>query len=151
VVCALPSRHGSGHGYKSWSVVCKVRHSGIITLKRVIDHLQRFNYSYGSLPMSFPESLTKDVRRRAHFQCCLCKTLGIEIHHITPQAEGGSDTFENAAPLCPTCHETYGANPTKRKFIREARDLWFEICEKRYAPDSSVLYQVHEVVTKTAS
>lgn len=101
--------------------------------------------------MAFSEVVTREIRRRAHFQCCLCKALGIEIHHIVPQAEGGPDTTDNAAPLCPSCHETYGANPTKRKFIREARDLWYEICDKRYAPETSLLHEVHAVVSNTAS
>lgn len=101
--------------------------------------------------MPFSESVTKEVKRKAHFQCCLCKALGVEIHHIVPQAERGPDTYENAAPLCPSCHETYGANPTKRKFIREARDLWYEICEKRYAPDASILQEVRDAVSGTAS
>lgn len=47
---------------------------------------------------------------------------------LFPRKRGGADTPENAAPLCPSYHELYGANPTKRKFIREARDYWFEIC-----------------------
>lgn len=101
--------------------------------------------------MAFAEALTREIRKRAHFQCCLCKALGVEIHHIIPQAEDGSDSIDNAAPLCPSCHETYGANPTKRKFIREARDFWFDICDKRYAPDASLLHEVHAVVTNTAS
>ena len=61
--------------------------------------------------------------------------MGVEVHHIVPQEENGPDNEDNAAPLCPSCHESYGANPKKRKFIREARDLWYEICEKRYASD----------------
>lgn len=28
----------------------------------------------------------------------------LEVHHITPLAEGGDDTMANAAALCPTCH-----------------------------------------------
>jgi len=44
--------------------------------------------------------------------------MGVEVHHIISQEEGGSDREENAAPLCPSCHETYGANPQKRKFIK---------------------------------
>ena len=68
-----------------------------------------------------------------------------------PQEEGGSDTEDNAAPLCPSCHETYGANPTKRKFIREARDLWYEICQRRYATDSPLLQNILELVKQGAS
>ena len=80
--------------------------------------------------MSFSEPLKLDVRRRAHFRCCMCRGLGVEVHHIIPQAEGGPDTDYNAAPLCPSCHETYGANPTKRKFVRECRDLWNDLCSQ---------------------
>lgn len=101
--------------------------------------------------MAFSEAVTKEIRRKSHFQCCLCKALGVEIHHVIPQAEGGPDTLENAAPLCPSCHETYGANPTKRKFIREARDFWFEVCEKRYQSDASLLQKVQETIGNTAS
>jgi hypothetical protein len=72
----------------------------------------------------------------------------VEIHHILPQAEGGSDEEDNAAPLCASCHETYGANPTKRKFIREARDWWYETCAKRYAPGSDALADVVEAVLR---
>jgi hypothetical protein len=92
--------------------------------------------------MAFAEGTKLSVQRAAHFHCCLCRSLGVEIHHIVPQAEGGSDDPGNAAPLCPSCHETYGANPTKRKFIREARDLWFEICASRYSGDKSWIEEI---------
>lgn len=101
--------------------------------------------------MPFPDAVLVNVRRRAHFQCCLCKSLGVEVHHIVPQSDGGPDSDENAAPLCPSCHETYGANPTKRRFIREARDLWYEICAKRYASDYSLLSDVHALASIAAS
>jgi hypothetical protein len=101
--------------------------------------------------MSFSEILKSKVRKKAHFSCCLCKAIGIEVHHIVPQEQGGPDTEDNAAPLCPSCHETYGANPEKRKFIREARDLWYEICEKRYAPDSSKLDDIKKALEKMVS
>jgi len=51
----------------------------------------------------------------------------------------------------PTCHNIYGANPQKRKFIREARDLWFEICERRYAADNEHLVEVKKMLRGTAS
>lgn len=52
------------------------------------------------------------------------------MHLITPQSEGGPDTLENAAPLCPSCHSDYRGNPDKRKWIRETRDFWWEYCKK---------------------
>ena len=87
--------------------------------------------------MPFSEATKLVVKRKSHFSCCLCRSVGIELHHIVPQASSGPDTEDNAAPLCPSCNETYGANPTKRKFIREARDFWYEVCATRYAADAS--------------
>ena len=78
--------------------------------------------------MPFPESLKKEIRKRANHRCCMCYTRGVDIHHIVPQVEGGDDTEDNAAPLCPNCHSTYGANPQKRKIIREMRDHWYKRC-----------------------
>ena len=101
--------------------------------------------------MAFSESLKAEVRKKAHLSCCLCKSLGVDIHHIIPQGENGPDTEDNAAPLCPSCHETYGANPQKRKFIREARDLWFEICEKRFASDPERLDELKRLIKNTVS
>lgn len=101
--------------------------------------------------MAFSENLKERVRRRAHLCCCLCKSVGVEVHHITPQVEGGIDVEDNAAPLCPSCHETYGANPTKRKLIREARDLWFEICERRYSSDQGLLQGLRELLETRVS
>jgi len=78
--------------------------------------------------------------------------LDVEIHHVVPQAEGGPDSLDNAAPLCPSCHATYGANLDKRKFIREVRDFWYGFCAKRFDPDldrpSEVVATLQSLVTK---
>jgi hypothetical protein len=87
--------------------------------------------------MAFSEALKLVVKKRAHFQCCLCRGVYVEIHHVIPESEGGPDTDDNAAPLCPSCHETYGANPEKRKFIRETRDFWYQLCSKRFVSDEA--------------
>jgi hypothetical protein len=98
--------------------------------------------------VAFSESIKKRVRQKAHYRCCLCQSVLVEVHHNVPQGEGGSDEEDNAAPLCASCHEIYGANPTKRKFIREARDWWYETCAKRYAPGSDALADVVEAVLR---
>ena len=101
--------------------------------------------------MAFPEKLKLTVKRKAHFACCLCHSLGVEVHHIVPQEEDGPDSEDNAAPLCPSCHEIYGANPLKRKFIREARDFWYEMCAQRYASDPDRLSKIESMVQQTAT
>lgn len=86
--------------------------------------------------MPFRESTKLEAKRRAHFQCVACRSPFVQVHHIVPQSEGGSDHIDNAAPLCARCHDLVGNNPDKRKQVREMRDLWWEICAKRDAhPD----------------
>ncbi|MGN6296751.1 MAG: HNH endonuclease [Ginsengibacter sp.] len=101
--------------------------------------------------MPFSEKIKLTVKRKAHQSCCICKSIGIEIHHIVPQCEGGKDTLSNAAPLCPTCHETYGANPMKRKFVIECRDIWYEICAKRYKITDGLLLQLETKIDRIYS
>ena len=98
--------------------------------------------------MPFSETLKAECRRRADMRCCLCHSIGIEIHHIVPEATGGADSFDNAAPLCPSCHETFGANPVKRKFIAEARDNWYRTCDAKVYSDSAALSAVFEFAAK---
>ncbi|MFT6987929.1 MAG: hypothetical protein ACJAT7_003794 [Psychromonas sp.] len=99
--------------------------------------------------MAFNEKLKVEVRKAGHFSCCICHSHGVEIHHLVPQCDDGLDTFENAAPLCPSCHETYGGNPTKRKFITEARDFWYETCEKRYSSTSIPLSDIKKLIASS--
>ena len=49
-----------------------------------------------------------------------------------PQAEGGDNSLENAAPLCALCHDLYGGNPEKRKALRQMRDYWWSHMQARW-------------------
>ena len=101
--------------------------------------------------MEFNEQQKLAVKRRAHFMCCLCHSPYVEVHHIIPEAEGGSNSEDNAAPLCPNHHEIFGSNPTKRKFIKQARDSWYEICEKRYSSDPERLDKIATQLKQAAT
>lgn len=81
--------------------------------------------------MAFSEKTKIIAKRKSAFRCCLCHKPFVEIHHIIPQAKGGSDNLDNAAPLCSSCHDLYGGNPEKRKTIRQMRDYWWDLMAKR--------------------
>lgn len=81
--------------------------------------------------MSFSEKVKIEAKKKAGFRCVICQEPFVEVHHIVPQKEGGEDTINNAAPLCSRCHDLYGDNPSKRKQIRQMRDHWYEVMEKR--------------------
>lgn len=101
--------------------------------------------------MAFSEEQRAAIRKRGHFRCCLCRALGVEVHHILPTADGGPDTEDNAAPLCPSCHDTYGANPVKRRFIREARDFWYELCASNVPLLAEELKAISAVLERVAT
>jgi len=92
----------------------------------------------------FPEPVKREVRKRAAFQCCRCRSFGIEVHHIIPTKDDGTDDIDNAAPLCPNCHSSFGDNPQKRKEIREMRDCWYERVEKMFRPNIDFLAKIDQ-------
>jgi len=98
--------------------------------------------------MPFSEALKLEVKRMAAFRCCRCHEIGIDIHHIIPQAAGGRDDIDNAAPLCQNCHSRFGANPEKQKEIRQMRDWWYEVAREKYG-DASQFQRLNETLLKS--
>jgi hypothetical protein len=98
--------------------------------------------------MPFSQTLKDQVKKMAAFRCCRCHEIGIDIHHIVPQAKGGSDDIDNAAPLCQNCHERFGANPEKRKEIRQMRDWWYDVVKEKYYGDQSAVEKLNETLVK---
>jgi hypothetical protein len=99
--------------------------------------------------MPFPDSVRNEALRKAHFMCVACHAPFVEVHHITPQSEGGADTLDNAAPLCAGCHGIYGANPVFRKQIKQMRDNWYDVCEKRFSASGLEVARQLNALTET--
>ena len=54
---------------------------------------------------SIPNETRKAVYRRDGFACALCgDTRRLQIHHVIPRSEGGSDDPMNLICLCMWCH-----------------------------------------------
>lgn len=99
--------------------------------------------------MGFNDKIREKVKQRSHFKCCLChEHWATEVHHIIPKKEGGKNDEENAAPLCATCHDLFGGNPEKRKFIKQARNFWYSFCEKRSSQDFEPILKAFERFNK---
>ena len=99
--------------------------------------------------MRFSEKTKKRVRIRAWFACCVCRriSMSLEVHHIIPKEHGGPNTEENAAPLCASCHRSFGGNPDHRARIRGMRDQWYEGCARLFGEESTtgdVFHWIHE-------
>jgi hypothetical protein len=85
--------------------------------------------------VAFSLSVRQDALVGAARHCCVChryKGVKVEVHHIVPQAQGGSDEPDNAIALCFDCHADAGHynpdHPRGSKLspeeLRQARDLW---------------------------
>lgn len=81
--------------------------------------------------MPFSERVKRLAKIKSAFRCCACYAPFVEVHHLIPEAEGGSSDLSNAAPLCASCHDLYGGNPEKRRTLTQMRDCWWEIMEER--------------------
>ncbi len=86
--------------------------------------------------MPFSAKVAEELLVKASRCCCLChqyKGVKIEVHHIVPEADGGTDDIDNGIPLCFDCHaevESYNTrHPRGRKFtateLKRHREVWF--------------------------
>ena len=73
--------------------------------------------------------------------------MSLEVHHVVPKEDGGPDSEENAAPLCASCHRSFGGNRELRARIREMRDHWYQECARLFGAESTtgdVFSWIHE-------
>lgn len=86
--------------------------------------------------MPFSQIVKAQAVEAAAAHCCVCHRFDAghtEVHHITPQAKGGSDDFENAIVLCFDCHTWAGhynsSHPKGFRYspelLRSARNAWY--------------------------
>lgn len=49
--------------------------------------------------------LRKEIYKRDWYMCALCSSGShLQIHHLVPRGQGGSDFPDNLVTLCSTCH-----------------------------------------------
>jgi|APFre7841882630_1041343.scaffolds.fasta_scaffold03277_2 guanyl-specific ribonuclease Sa len=91
--------------------------------------------------MAFPPKVRRDLLIKSGRRCCLCmeyRGTHIEVHHIVPEAEGGTNKQSNGIPLCFDCHADVPAynlkHPRGTKFtaeeLRQHRNRLFQHIEQ---------------------
>lgn len=89
--------------------------------------------------MGFPNKVIEDLLIDCNRSCCIChKFCGprIEVHHIIPENEGGSNKEDNGIPLCFDCHAEVRAyddkHPKGKKYtsgeLRRHKKTWINKC-----------------------
>lgn len=113
--------------------------------------------------MAFPEEIKRKAMIACGRHCCICHKFcdtNMEVHHIHAHADGGSDTFENAIPLCFDCHarvRQYDPKHPKGVKFTEAelighRDHWYKLIQEGIHNRNSTEAETPDpiVITKTA-
>lgn len=88
--------------------------------------------------MGFPPSIKEQELIASARHCCVCHRyagVNIEVHHIQQEADGGSNTFENAIALCFDCHSFAGhynsRHPKGTKYskseLKKAKANWHNL------------------------
>lgn len=80
------------------------------------------------------------VKRRSGGLCEACGAAApfkmadgtpyLEVHHITPLADGGDDTINNAAALCPNCHRRCHHAKDKKSYTKKLRKIIDSLIKK---------------------
>ena len=111
--------------------------------------------------MPFPSSVRDNALLAAARHCCVCRRYKgalLEVHHITPEAEGGASDFENAIALCFDCHAWAGhyfaKHPKGSKYspshLRAARGQWYSNVEAGdvSSPTSELSFQARYLISR---
>jgi len=91
--------------------------------------------------VSFDQNIRRKVLLWSDRHCCLCKKacgINIEVHHLVPEEQGGSNKIDNAIPLCFDCH-----GQVQHYNVRHPRGTKFPIEELKARRD-----QVYEEFTR---
>jgi hypothetical protein len=91
--------------------------------------------------VAFSHAVRQKALLAAARRCCICRRYRgvlIEVHHIVPASNGGTDDLDNAVPLCFDCHAWAGhffaGHPRGTAYspseLRKARDDWYSKVER---------------------
>lgn len=93
------------------------------------------------------------MRQLCFYTCVACGTrnASIEVHHVDPKENGGSDEIENLVALCPNCHREYQGNDSKRTRLKEMRVWWIDECRKKVASENQIVKEISERLAESVT
>lgn len=73
--------------------------------------------------MSVPQHLADALLVKCGRRCCICRRfdpLHLQVHHIVPQSQGGTDDPDNLIAVCLTCHsDIHAKTALSRRFTAQ--------------------------------
>ena len=105
------------------------------------------NWEYQKGRLFGYDSRDEAVAEQQKHKCLLCGEADIEqFHHIVPKSRGGSESIDNIAGLCTSCHEQVHKNDRAAGKLKEKKE---GILKKYHA--LSLINQIMEMLLKELS
>lgn len=85
---------------------------------------------------NIPNTVRKAVYKRDRYRCALCdSTDGLQVHHVIPRGQGGSNNIQNLITLCWRDHWACHKQPDRDDVItpEEAQQACVEYVADYYA------------------
>ena len=82
--------------------------------------------------------LRKKIYRRDSYACALCdSSQGLQVHHVIPRGEGGTNCEHNLITLCSYCHSHVHGRPLYDTDVtaEDVEQACVEYLADYYAPD----------------
>ena len=61
-------------------------------------------------------------------QCSICQSNTVDVHHIIPVVDGGTNDLENLMTVCPNHHRDFHDDKFTREQMRTYRTQWLQQC-----------------------
>ncbi|MDE1812603.1 MAG: HNH endonuclease [Thaumarchaeota archaeon] len=79
--------------------------------------------------VAIPQKIRDFILIASKHQCSICQVDTIEVHHIKPVSEGGTNDLENLMVLCPNHHTEYHQGKFTIGQMRTYRTQWLQKCK----------------------
>lgn len=87
---------------------------------------------------NIPKETRRKVYARDGYRCALCDcTRYLQVHHVIPRGQGGTNSMHNLICLCATCHaQAHGIDIADLEISKEDMQQYcIEYLADYYAPD----------------
>lgn len=81
---------------------------------------------------SIPMEVRRQILHEAGYRCAnpACRmVLAMNLHHLDPVSQGGSNTFDNLIALCPNCHALHHGGVIPHESLRAWKVLLLSLNE----------------------
>lgn len=75
-----------------------------------------------------PRKIRDFILVASKHQCSICQAKTVEVHHIIPVSEGGTNDLENLMAACPNCHTNFHEGRFTTEQMRRYRTQWMQKC-----------------------